>query len=52
MGKKKVKETIIYQEQIPEKVMEELEDGQKVQYFIWDALIKRLSNLHLLAVCK
>ena len=46
MGKEKVKETIIYQEQIPEKVVEELEDGQKVQYFIWDALIKRLSNLH------
>ena len=46
MGKKKVKEAIIYQEQIPEKVIEELEDGQKVQYFIWDALIKRLSNLH------
>lgn len=46
MGKKKIKETIIYQEQIPEKIVEELEDGQKVQYFIWDALIKRLSNLH------
>ena len=46
MGKKRTKETIIYQEQIPGKVIEELEDGQKVQYFIWDALIKRLSNLH------
>ena len=46
LGKKKVKETIIYQEQIPEQVIEELEDGQKIQYFIWDALIKRLSNLH------
>lgn len=46
MSKKKVAETIIYQEKIPERVVEQLEDGQKVQYFIWDALIKRLSNLH------
>ena len=46
LDKKKTEETIIYQEQIPEQVIEELKDGQKVQYFIWDALIKRLSNLH------
>ena len=46
MSKKKVEETIIYQEKIPEQVVEKFEDGQKVQYCIWDALIKRLSNLH------
>ena len=46
MSKKKVEETIIYQEKIPEQIVEKFEDGQKVQYCIWDALIKRLSNLH------
>ena len=38
--------TIIYCEGVPEQVIEELSETQKVQYFIWDAIIKRMAMLH------
>lgn len=40
------KVTVIYCEGVPEQVIEELSETQKVQYFIWDAIIKRMAKLH------
>ena len=40
------KVTVIYREGVPEQVIEELSEKQKTQYFIWDAIIKRMAKLH------
>ena len=40
------KVTVIYREGIPEQVIEKLFETQKTQYFIWDAIIKRMAKLH------
>ena len=46
MSKKKVEETIIYQEKIPEQVVETLDGEIYHQYHIWDEMVKRLIQLH------
>lgn len=46
MSKKKVGETVIYQEEIPNQVVEVLDKEIYQQYHIWDKMIKRLIQLH------
>ena len=46
MSKKKVEETIIYQEKIPEQVVKTLDGEIYHQYHIWDEMVKRLIQLH------
>ena len=39
------KETIIYWEGIPEQIIEELSNEQRIQYFIWDEIAKRMAKM-------